>query len=99
MGVTGDHGIALGVAAGSDSSLDHGGRGGQGGFWSISVYNAEGFFEPNEEVRAYSINNITAVHNDDGSVTIRFGDEGGNSLPITALELPPPPLPPMPRNP
>lgn len=52
------------------------------GFWSISVYNAEGFFEPNDQ-GAYSINNITAARNADGSVTIRFGGKGDNSLPIT----------------
>jgi len=55
------------------------------GFWSISVYNAEGFFEPNER-GAYSVNNITAAKNDDGSVTVRFGGHGDparNSLPIT----------------
>ncbi len=52
------------------------------GFWSISVYNAEGFFEPNEQ-SAYSVNNITAARDDDGSVTVRFGGKGENSLPIT----------------
>ena len=52
------------------------------GFWSISVYNAEGFFEPNEQ-GAYSVNNITAVRDDDGSVTVRFGGTGDNSIPIT----------------
>jgi hypothetical protein len=55
------------------------------GFWSISVYNADGFFEPNES-GAYSVNNITAARNDDGSVTVRFGGDGDpkrNSLPIT----------------
>ncbi|HTW18101.1 MAG TPA: DUF1254 domain-containing protein [Nocardioides sp.] len=55
------------------------------GFWSISVYNAEGYFEPNER-GAYSVNNLTAVHDDDGSVTVRFGGDGDparNSLPIT----------------
>ena len=41
------------------------------GFWSISVYNADGFFEPNER-GAYSVNNITARHNDDGGITVRF---------------------------
>lgn len=45
------------------------------GFWSISVYNADGFFEPNER-GAYSVNNITARHNDDGSITVRFGGDG-----------------------
>lgn len=55
------------------------------GFWSISVYNAEGYFEPNER-GAYSVNSITAAHDADGSVTVRFGGDGDparNSLPIT----------------
>ncbi|MFE4501052.1 DUF1254 domain-containing protein [Rhodococcus sp. NPDC056743] len=43
------------------------------GFWSISVYNAEGFFEKNPQ-DSYSVNNITAIPNTDGSVTVRFGD-------------------------
>ncbi|QIK62729.1 DUF1214 domain-containing protein [Leucobacter viscericola] len=43
------------------------------GFWSISVYNAAGYFEPNE-TGVYTINNITGEHNADGSVTVRFGD-------------------------
>ncbi|WP_203581003.1 DUF1214 domain-containing protein [Microbacterium hibisci] len=55
------------------------------GFWSISVYNAAGFFEPNER-GAYTINNITGVRNDDGTITVRFGDypdDTPNALPIT----------------
>ena len=55
------------------------------GFWSISVYNADGYFEPNQ-AGAYSVNNITAAHNPDGTVTVRFGGNGDpkrNSLPIT----------------
>ena len=55
------------------------------GFWSISVYNAAGYFEPNER-GAYAINNITAARNDDGTVTVRFGDypdDVPNALPIT----------------
>ncbi|MBN9179969.1 DUF1214 domain-containing protein [Microbacterium sp.] len=55
------------------------------GFWSISVYNRAGYFEPNER-GAYTINNITGVRNDDGTLTVRFGDypEGvPNALPIT----------------
>jgi hypothetical protein len=52
------------------------------GFWSISVYNADGFFEPNDR-GAYSVNNITATPNDDGSITVRFGgDDGPNLIPI-----------------
>lgn len=54
------------------------------GFWSISVYNAEGYFEPNA-IGVYSVNNITGVRDDDGSMTVRFGDHDGmpNSIPIT----------------
>lgn len=55
------------------------------GFWSISVYNADGFFEPNDR-DAYTINNITGVRNDDGTITVRFGDhpaDAANVLPIT----------------
>lgn len=55
------------------------------GFWSISVYNAQGYFEPNEP-GAYSVNSITAARDDDGGVTVRFGGDGDparNSLPIT----------------
>ncbi len=54
------------------------------GFWSLSVYNADGFFEANDR-GAYSVNNITAARNDDGSVTINFGGCDGvrpNCLPI-----------------
>jgi len=55
------------------------------GFWSISVYNADGFFEPNDR-DAYSVNNITAAPNGDGSITVHFGgcgDDRPNCLPIT----------------
>jgi hypothetical protein len=55
------------------------------GFWSISVYNADGFFERNDR-DAYSVNNITATRDSDGSITVHFGgcgDERPNCLPIT----------------
>jgi len=55
------------------------------GFWSISVYNAKGYFEPNPE-NAYSLNNITAKKDQDGSITIQFGGCDGktaNCLPTT----------------
>jgi hypothetical protein len=42
------------------------------GFWSISIYNKRGFFEKNR-FGSYSINNLTASPNDDGSFTIQFG--------------------------
>ena len=54
------------------------------GFWSISIYNAKGYFEKNDR-GAYSINNLTAEKDADGSVTIQFGgcDAGSaNCLPI-----------------
>jgi hypothetical protein len=54
------------------------------GFWSLSVYNADGFFEPNDR-DAYSINNVTATPNDDGSITVHLGgcaDERPNCIPI-----------------
>ncbi|HEV7328822.1 MAG TPA: DUF1254 domain-containing protein [Bosea sp. (in: a-proteobacteria)] len=53
-------------------------------FWSVSVYNAKGFFEKNAS-DAYSVNDITAKKNADGSVTIQFGGCDGkipNCLPI-----------------
>ena len=53
-------------------------------FWSISVYNADGFFEPNDR-NAYSVNSVTATRNEDGSVTVHFGgcdDNRPNCLPI-----------------
>jgi len=54
------------------------------GFWSISVYNAEGYFQKNE-LDAYSLNNITAKKSNDGSITVQFGGCDGkiaNCLPI-----------------
>jgi hypothetical protein len=54
------------------------------GFWSISVYNQDGYFEPNPQ-NAYSVNNVTAAQDADGSVTIQFGgcrDGVSNCLPI-----------------
>jgi para-nitrobenzyl esterase len=54
-------------------------------FWSISVYNAKGFFEKNE-FNAYSLNSLTAKPGSDGSFTIQFGACGSgvqNCLAIT----------------
>ena len=42
------------------------------GFWSISVYNAKGYFEKNSLDR-YSISSLTARPNTDGSITVQFG--------------------------
>jgi len=54
-------------------------------FWSITVYNADGYLEPNELGRN-SFNNTSATPNDDGSYTLHFGgcDDGRlNCIPIT----------------
>jgi hypothetical protein len=53
-------------------------------FWSISLYDAKGYFEKNP-YNAYSVNSITGQKNADGSVTIQFGGCDGkipNCLPI-----------------
>jgi hypothetical protein len=42
------------------------------GFWSISIYNAAGFFQKNKH-GSYSLNNLTAKPSDDGSFTVQFG--------------------------
>jgi len=54
------------------------------GFWSVSVYNAAGYFEPNT-LQAYSLNNLTAKRDAEGKVSIQFGGCDGktqNCLPI-----------------
>jgi hypothetical protein len=56
------------------------------GFWSVSVYNAAGYYEKNDR-GAYSVNNLTAAKNADGSIAIQFGGCDGtvaNCLPIVA---------------
>jgi hypothetical protein len=42
------------------------------GFWSISIYNKDGYFEENR-FNSYSVNSLTAKYNKDGSVTLNFG--------------------------
>jgi hypothetical protein len=42
-------------------------------FWSVTVYNKDGFFTPND-LNAYSLNDVTAQKDADGSITIQFGD-------------------------
>jgi hypothetical protein len=54
-------------------------------FWSVSVYNAAGYYEKNA-YDAYTLNNITAKRGDDGAIAIQFGGCDGkapNCLPIT----------------
>ncbi len=53
-------------------------------FWSVSVYNAEGYFEKNSR-NAYTLNSLTAKKEPDGSIIIQFGgcnDNSVNCLPI-----------------
>ena len=55
------------------------------GFWSITVYNADGYLEAND-LGVNNYNNVTAEPNDDGSITIHFGgcgDDRVNCIPIT----------------
>jgi len=54
------------------------------GFWSLTVYNSQGYIEPNK-YGAYSVNTYTAIRGPDGSVAIQFGGCNGkirNCLPI-----------------
>ena len=54
------------------------------GFWSISLYNGQGFFEATD-VGAVSINQVTAVPEPDGSIVVRLGacvDDQPNCLKI-----------------
>lgn len=56
------------------------------GFWSISVYNAEGYYAANPQ-NAYTLNNITAKQGADGAVDVQFGGCEGklsNCLPTVA---------------
>jgi len=55
------------------------------GFWSITVYNKEGFIAPNEQ-GIYVVNDRTAKPNADGSITVHFGGDphAPNYMPIMA---------------
>ncbi|WP_260844120.1 DUF1254 domain-containing protein [Stenotrophomonas rhizophila] len=53
------------------------------GFWSVSLYNAQGYYEKNPQ-NAYTLNNLTAKKGADGSIDIQFGGCDGqvpNCLP------------------
>jgi hypothetical protein len=54
------------------------------GFWSITVYNADGYLEAND-LGVNNYNDVTAESNEDGSTTIHFGGCGDgriNCIPI-----------------
>ncbi|MEU1208071.1 DUF1254 domain-containing protein [Nocardia sp. NPDC005825] len=54
------------------------------GFWSVSRYNAQGYYDANAQ-NAYTVNGTTAEKNADGSVDIQLGGCDGqvaNCLPI-----------------
>jgi hypothetical protein len=46
-------------------------------FWSIIVYNAEGYVPPNK-LNFYTLNNLTAKKDAEGSVVVQFGGCDGN---------------------
>src|SRR6478736_4773277 len=48
------------------------------GFWSITVYGADGYFHVNDQ-NVYSINGTTARKDADGSITIQFGGCDGKA--------------------
>jgi hypothetical protein len=48
-------------------------------FWSVSVYDAEGFFEPNSH-DLYSVNSVTGVPDEDGSITVHFSAEADKDV-------------------
>lgn len=55
------------------------------GFWSLTVYNSEGYLQPNP-AGSYAVNSVTARKAADGAITIQFGGCDGkvaNCLPIT----------------
>jgi hypothetical protein len=47
-------------------------------FWSVTVYNRDGFLDPNA-IGRYSVNSVMGTQNDDGSITVRLG--GDETLP------------------
>jgi hypothetical protein len=56
-------------------------------FWSVSVYNERGFFEPNEK-NLYTVNSVTGGPNADGSVTVRLVASADGDMPANAIVTP-----------
>ena len=56
------------------------------GFWSLAIYNRDGFFESNP-YDSYGINSVTATPDEDGSVTINLSsDEDGLANHVYIME-------------
>lgn len=55
------------------------------GFWSISVYNAHGYFDASQS--SYTLNSLTAKRKPDGAVTVQFG--GCDKVPVNCLSIVP----------
>ncbi|WP_353807776.1 DUF1214 domain-containing protein [Agromyces sp. SYSU T00194] len=73
VGVTPDEGTGTFALRMADVPVD--------AFWSISVYDAKGFFEPNASGR-YTVNSVTGVPDDDGAITVHFvPDDAVRDLP------------------
>lgn len=54
-------------------------------FWSVSVYNKDGYFEKNA-FNSYSVNSVSGRQNKDGSITVHLGGCGDgriNCIPLT----------------
>jgi hypothetical protein len=56
-------------------------------FWSVSVYNKRGFFEPNEK-NLYTVNSVIGEPNADGSVTVRLVASADGDTPANAIVTP-----------
>ena len=56
-------------------------------FWSVSVYNAYGFFEPNDD-DLYSVNSVTGERNADGSTIVHFISTTDGAPPPNAIVTP-----------
>ena len=56
-------------------------------FWSVSVYNGRGFFEPNEK-DLYTVNSVTGERSADGSITVRLIASAAGECPPNAIVTP-----------
>jgi len=56
-------------------------------FWSVSIYNERGFFEPNEK-SLYTVNSVTGERDADGSVTVRLVASAAGDTPANAIVTP-----------